>query len=79
MDRGPIPEIVNGLPNLCGADAQVEEVTRPARPGLPAETNLQLDRLQAVFADRAAHAAAADPGRRKRPAHRRHSSATSTP
>ncbi len=50
MDRGPIPEIVNGVPNLCGADAQVEEITRQRGPVYLPETNLRLDRLQAVFA-----------------------------
>jgi hypothetical protein len=50
MDLAPIPEIVNGLPNLSGAEAQVEEVTRERPAVYLAETNLRLDRLQAVFA-----------------------------
>ena len=44
-----MPDIVDGLPNICGADAQVEEVTRSRHPVFLHETNLQLDRLQAVF------------------------------
>ena len=50
MDRSPIPEIVNGLPNLSGRDALVEEVTRDRSPVYLQETSLRLDRLQAVFA-----------------------------
>jgi hypothetical protein len=50
MNFAPLPEIVDGLPNLSGADAQVEEVTRNRAPVYLAETNLRLDRLQAVFA-----------------------------
>src|SRR5262249_26379945 len=38
------------LPNICGAEAQVEEVTRSRRPVYLEETNLRLDRLQATFA-----------------------------
>ncbi|HYW80841.1 MAG TPA: hypothetical protein VE890_14770, partial [Thermoguttaceae bacterium] len=44
-----IPEIVDGLPNLCGADAQVEEVTSSKDPVFLRDTNLQLDRLQSCF------------------------------
>jgi hypothetical protein len=43
-------ELVDGLPNLCGAEAQVEEVTRARQPVFSPETSLHLDRLQAVFA-----------------------------
>ncbi|MBN2475189.1 MAG: hypothetical protein JXB62_11310 [Pirellulales bacterium] len=50
MDLQPIPEIVDGLPNLCGAEAQVEEVTRRREPVFLGQTNLQLDRLRATFA-----------------------------
>jgi hypothetical protein len=46
----PIPEMVNGLPNLCGAEAQVEEVTRSHQPVYLYETNLRLDRLRACYA-----------------------------
>ncbi|HEY3320773.1 MAG TPA: glycosyl hydrolase family 57 [Planctomycetota bacterium] len=45
-----IPEIVNGLPNISGAEPQVEEVTRSRRPVYLHETTLRLDKLQAVFA-----------------------------
>jgi hypothetical protein len=50
MNLQPIPEIVGGLPNLCGAEAQVEEITRRRNPVFLHETNLRLDRLHAVFA-----------------------------
>src|SRR5262245_52665499 len=50
MDFPAIPEMVNGLPNLCGAESQVEAVTRSRQPVFLQETNLRLDRLQAVFA-----------------------------
>jgi hypothetical protein len=49
MDLQPIPEIVNGLPNISGCEAHVEEVTRRRGPVFLHETNLRLDRLQAVF------------------------------
>ena len=45
MDFPAMPEMVNGLPNLCGADAQVEAVTRSRQPVFLPETNLRLDRL----------------------------------
>src|SRR4051794_17239468 len=50
MDLRPIPETVDGLPNLCGSETQVEEVTRRRAPVYLGETNLHLDRLQATFA-----------------------------
>jgi hypothetical protein len=50
MDYGPIPETVNGLPDLCGADARVAELTRQRPPVFLPETNLRLDRLRATFA-----------------------------
>jgi hypothetical protein len=50
MSSAPLPETIDGLPNLCGAEAQVEEVTRSNRPVFLPETNLRLDRLQATFA-----------------------------
>src|SRR5436190_6516959 len=50
MDLRPIPEMIDGLPNFCGREAQVEEVTRRRGPVYLNETNLRLDRLQAVFA-----------------------------
>jgi hypothetical protein len=45
-----MPEMVNGLPNLSGAEEKVKEVTRGRRPVFLPETNLRLDRLQAAFA-----------------------------
>jgi hypothetical protein len=45
-----LPEMIDGLPNFCGADAQVAEVTRGRQPVFLPETNLRLDRLQAVCA-----------------------------
>jgi hypothetical protein len=42
--------MIDGLPNICGAEAQVREVTSSRRPVFLAETNLRLDRLRAVFA-----------------------------
>jgi hypothetical protein len=50
MDLRPIPEMINGLPNISGAEEQVAEVTRHRPPVFLGETNLRLDRLQAVFA-----------------------------
>jgi hypothetical protein len=50
MNWQPIPEIVENLPNFCGAEAQAEEIMRRRDPVYLHETNLRLDRLQAVFA-----------------------------
>ena len=50
MDYSPIPEMIGNLPNICGADAQVEEITRSRKPVYLNETNLRLDKLQSVFA-----------------------------
>src|SRR4051812_37626246 len=51
MDLRPIPETVDGLPNICGCEAQVEYATRKDRPPVYLhETNLKLDRLQSVCA-----------------------------
>jgi hypothetical protein len=50
MDLHPIPEVVDGLPNLCGAWEQVKEVTRGRQPVYLSETNLRLDGLKATFA-----------------------------
>ncbi len=44
-----MPDMIDGLPNFCGAQAQVEEVTRSRGPVFLHQTNLQLDRLRAVF------------------------------
>jgi hypothetical protein len=50
MDMHPIPETINGLPNICGSEAQVEAVTSRRDPVYLHETNLRLDRLQSVCA-----------------------------
>jgi hypothetical protein len=48
MHYQPIPEIVDGLPNICGHEAEVEAVTARRDPVYLHETNLRLDRLQSV-------------------------------
>jgi hypothetical protein len=50
MELRPLPEIVDGLPNLSGAYDQVKEVTRSRQPVFLPETNLRVDRLKAVCA-----------------------------
>ena len=45
-----LPEMIDGLPNFCGADTDVQEITRARRPVFLSETNLRLDRLRATFA-----------------------------
>jgi hypothetical protein len=50
MNFAPIPEVINGLPNICGSEMQVEQATRWRQPVYLHETNLSLDRLQACFA-----------------------------
>src|SRR5262245_52569170 len=50
MDFSPIPEILDGLPNISGHEAQVEAVTSNQAPVYLHETPLHLDRLQAVCA-----------------------------
>ena len=50
MELRPIPEMIDGLPNFCGAEAQVEQVTRARHPVYLHETDLRLDRLRAAFA-----------------------------
>jgi hypothetical protein len=42
--------MIDGLPNLCGAEDQVKEIMRSRKPVFLPETNLRLDRLRAVFA-----------------------------
>jgi hypothetical protein len=32
MELRPIPEMIDGFPNCCGAEAQVEQVTRARQP-----------------------------------------------
>jgi hypothetical protein len=43
-------EMIDGLPNFCGAEEQIAEVMRRRQPVYLNETNLKLDRLQATFA-----------------------------
>jgi hypothetical protein len=50
MSFAPPAELVDGLPNLCGAEARAEEVTRARQPVFLPQTNLRLDPRQAVFA-----------------------------
>src|SRR5271157_5690532 len=50
MELRPIPEMTDGFPNFCGAEAQVEQVTRARNPVYLHETDLRLDRLHAAFA-----------------------------
>ena len=45
-----IPELVNGLPNICGCDGQVAEVTRAQGSVYVNETNLRLENLRSCFA-----------------------------
>jgi hypothetical protein len=44
-----IPEIVDGLPNFCGAAEQVEAATRDRAPVFLPRTPIRLDRLQSAF------------------------------
>lgn len=44
-----MPEMVNGLPNICGNDQHVEHITSKNGPVYKHETNLRLDRLQACY------------------------------
>jgi hypothetical protein len=46
----PLQEMINGLPNLCGHEAEVEGATRSRGPAFLPETNLRLERLRATCA-----------------------------
>src|SRR5437660_11294073 len=50
MDFNHIPDTIDGLPNICGHEAQVEAITSRRDPVYLHETNLRLDRLQSVCA-----------------------------
>ena len=50
MELRPIPEMIDGFPNFCGAEAQVEQVTGARQPVYLHGTDLRLDRLRAAFA-----------------------------
>jgi hypothetical protein len=45
-----MPEIVDGLPNFCGHEAEVEAVTASSEPIFLPRTDLRLERLQSAFA-----------------------------
>ena len=44
----PIPEIIDGLPNISGHEADVESVTARREPVYLRETDLKLDRIQSA-------------------------------
>ncbi len=48
--RNAFPLLRNGLPNICGAEAAIAEVTSHANPIYPERTNLDLDQIQSGFA-----------------------------
>ncbi len=48
MNNQPLPEIVDGLPNISGHEAEVEAVTSRRDPVYLHETNLRLDSIQSV-------------------------------
>jgi hypothetical protein len=50
MDWRPLPEVIDGLPNISGAEGQVEEVTRGRQPVFLPDTDLRLERMRAAFA-----------------------------
>jgi hypothetical protein len=50
MTQHSISEFIDGLPNICGRDEQVVEVTAHRSPDYLSETKLRLERFQAVFA-----------------------------
>jgi hypothetical protein len=45
-----IPEIVDGLPNICGWEKQVAQVTRAGGPVFRNRTPMRLDTIQSAFA-----------------------------
>ncbi len=49
MAHAPIPEIIDGLPNICGWEEQVAEVTSGKAPVFLNDTNLRLDRINSCF------------------------------
>jgi len=49
MTREPIPETVDGLPNICGWEADLDAVTSRSGPAFLERTPLRLDRLQSAF------------------------------
>jgi hypothetical protein len=45
-----LPELVDGLPNICGWESQIQTVTQSDRPVWLSQTNLKLDQISAGFA-----------------------------
>jgi len=45
-----MPEIIDGLPNICGSEEEIAEVTRHREPVFIENSNLHPDRLEAVYA-----------------------------
>ena len=45
----PVAEIIEGLPNICGWEEQVEAVTSRGDPAFLGRTPLRVDRLQSAF------------------------------
>ncbi len=50
VQQETIPEIVGGLPNICGWESEVEALTRADSPVFLGRTPFRLDRLQSAFA-----------------------------
>lgn len=48
--RQTIPSTRNGLPNICGAEGAIADITRPTHPIYQPHSNLDLDQIQAAFA-----------------------------
>jgi hypothetical protein len=46
----PIPEIIDGLPNIAGWEDDIESVTRQRAPVYLSRTPLRMERIQAAFA-----------------------------
>ncbi|MBI5822226.1 MAG: glycosyl hydrolase family 57 [Verrucomicrobia bacterium] len=49
MKLDPIPEIIDGLPNLCGWEKELKAATRGSEPVYGNRTPFQIDRLQSAF------------------------------
>jgi hypothetical protein len=45
-----IPELIDGLPNICGWEDEVQRVTSAQKPIYTGRTPLRLDRMQSAFA-----------------------------
>ena len=45
-----LPELINGLPNICGHETEVIAALQPDRPVFLPDTNLKLESLSATFA-----------------------------